>query len=571
MDVRTKGFLSGLQHATVVALDTETTGLRVKEGDDYLMGLSLAYRGADGQVYSQYFPFRHPTGVNLDRLVLDDLMGCLLDKSIVFHNRKFDLHSLNTILPISPMPGYDTMLICHMLNENRPYEKSLDACGKTYIKRGKYLKDEVARFAKVFGWKNLTPDLIGPYAEADAEVTLELWEHVWPLFQKKFGEKANELWSWELAMNDALFRMERRGIEVDQKFCRQYAAIAEMEMDQITEELGFEASKSTALSKFLFEELKLPILAETPGGKPAMTKNVMEDYERLLGQTGDHRAQLVLDYRGWQKAATSFYTPFQRLADSQSKIHCNYKQHGTSTGRLSCAEPNLQQIPRQSDKAWNGRIRTAFKARSGFRLVGFDYSQLELRLAAAYGNEQWLIEEFSKEESDPFTALSQRINTDRFTAKTFTYGVMYGAGLAKTAKILRKTQEEVEPDYLTFLNTIPGIMKAKRLAEVKARQRGYIRYWTGRRRHMIPDDSYKAWNALLQGGAAEVVKRALVNIDKNVCDDNCILLLQIHDELVFEIREDMLEDYSKLITHEMESLPTDFFKVPFKVSGKEWG
>jgi DNA polymerase-1 len=469
------------------------------------------------------------------------------------------------------MDGYDTLLICHMINENSPWEKSLENCAQKYIKKGKTQKDAVHAFAKAFGWSAVPAKLMRPYACGDAEVTLELWEKVWRMFQTRFGDEADTLWQYELEMNNALFQMENSGIAVDQKFCRQYQAIATMEMDQIEQELGFAPSKTTALAKFLFDELHLPILELTPGGKPSMAKRAMEDYERILGAMGDHRARLVLDYRGWQKATSSFYTPFQRIADSSNRIHCNYKQHGTATGRLSCSEPNLQQIPRQSDKAWNGRIRTAFLPNEGYKLVGFDYSQLELRLAAAYGGEQWLIEEFSREEADPFTALAERIGTDRYTAKTFTYGVMYGAGLEKTAKILGKKPEDIEQDYRTFLASIPGIMKAKRLAELKTRQRGYIRYWTGRRRHIIPDDSYKAWNALLQGGAAEVVKRVLVQINRDICDDNCRLLLQIHDELVFEIRDDMVEKYSAMIVPAMETLPTEFFGTKFQVSPKEWG
>lgn len=565
-----EGFLSGLRQAEVVALDTETTGLDVQSGRDYMMGLSIAYRGPDSGVYSHYFPFRHEAD-NLPKELFSTLMDALSDKEVVFHNRKFDLHSLNTMSPVGTFKGYDTMLICHMLNENSPWEKSLDACAKKYIKKGKVQKDEIHSFAKVFGWNAITPSLMAPYACGDAEVTLELWEAVWPLFKAKFGDNADELWQYELDMNSALWRMENHAILVDKAFCRRYASIAEMQMDEIEEELGFAPSKTTALSAFLFNELKLPIIDYTPGGKPAMTKKVMEDYERILGSMGDHRAQLVLNYRGWQKATSSFYTPFQHIADTSDRIHCNYKQHGTTTGRLSCTQPNLQQIPRQSDKDWNGRIRTAFLASPGFKLVGFDYSQLEFRLAAAYGGEHWLIEEFSREEADPFTALAGRINTDRFTAKTFTYGVMYGAGLEKTAKILGKPVHEIEPYYRTFLETIPGIMKAKRLAEAKARQRGYIRYWTGRRRHLFPDDSYKAWNALLQGGAAEVVKRVLIQVDKEVCNADCRLLLQIHDELVFEIKEDQIEDYSKKIIAVMEALPTATFNMQFQVSPKTWG
>lgn len=571
MTLTVEEFLQGLRHAEYAGVDTETTGLRVKEGEDILIGLSLAFQ-AGGQTFSKYFPFQHQED-NLPYEVLSEVEDVLRGRILFFHNRKFDLHSLRTVgIDLSDVFAYDTMLLAQLINEEVPYEKSLDATAKHYIKKGKVSKDAMAAFTKSFGWGNVPAHLMAPYACGDAEVTLELGMHLLRLYEAKFEAEANELWRIEWSMQNALFKMEQRGIVVDQNFCKQYSGIAKFEMAMIESELGFEPSKSTQLSKFLFDELGLPVLEPTPTGKPKMDKSAMEEYERMLSKVDDHRAQLVLNYRGWQKANSTFYTPFQTLADSTNKIHCNYKQHGTVTGRLSCAEPNLQQIPRLSDKVWNGRIRQAFKATSGYSLVGFDYSQLEFRLAAAYGNESWLIEEFSRDDSDPFTAFAARIGTDRHTVKTFTYGLVYGAGKEKAAKILSRAVEDIEETYNTFQSTIPGIIKAKNLAAARARSRGYIRYWSGRRRHFRnPEDSYKAFNALLQGGAAEVVKRVLIECNQTICDDNCRLLLQVHDELVFEIRQGMEEDYGKRIISVMENLPTDVFKVRFAVAGKSWG
>lgn len=573
-----KGFLQGMTQAPLVAIDTETTGFRVKEKEDYLQGMSLAYR-VGGQVFSCYIPLQHgDTENNVEWEFFQHVLYLLSEKPTCFFNRKFDLHSIATTgleFPLTSQISYDALLIAQLLNENKPYAKSLENCGQFYIQKGKVQKDEVAAFTKAFGWAAVPSTLMTPYAEGDAIVTLELTEKLIELATKKFGSDFMDLWYWDQEMTNSLFRAESLGIEVDQKFCRQYAAIAEIEMANIEDSLGFKPSKTNDLAEFLFGELELPVLERTPGGKPSMAKAAMEEYERILeGQSqgnDDDRARQVLDFRGWQKASSSFYLPFQHLADSNGKIHCNYKQHGTLTGRLSCTDPNLQQIPRQSDKAWNGRIRTAFRASPGYRLVGFDYSQLELRLAAAYGQEEWLIEEFSKADADPFTVLSLRIGSDRYTAKTFTYGVMYGAGLEKTAAILKQPLAIIEPKHHMFLDSIPGIIKAKKRAEQVTRQRGYVRYWTGRRRHLYPDDAYKAWNSLLQGGGAEVVKRVLVKTDKEVCDDDCRLLLQIHDELVFEIREDMVPQYSAQITKVMEEYPTNIFDVQFRVSGKEWG
>lgn len=565
------GFLQGLERATAVGVDTETTGLRVKEGEDYIQGFSLAY-DVGGMMYSEYFPIRHAEG-NVDIGILKYTTDILREKTLHFFNRKFDLHSFMTGgIDLSDAFAYDSMLLAHFINEEYPRAKTLDNVGRHYIKKGKVNKDAMEQFTKAFGWSAVPPSLMSPYAKGDAEVTLELGSALLDLFYKKFKDDAEPLWRVELNMQNSLFRMEQRGIAIDLKFCRQYEGIADIEMIQIEDELGFAPSKTSQLSKFLFDELSLPVLEYTPAGKPSMNKSVMEEYERMLAQVDDHRAREVLNYRGWQKANSSFYKPFQHLVDPNGRIHCNYKQHGTVTGRLSCAEPNLQQIPRTSDKVWNGKIRSAFRAAPGYRLVGFDYSQLEFRLAAAYGQEQWLIDEFARADADPFTALSVRIGTDRYTAKTFTYAMIYGAGQEKIAKTLNRKVVEIEDAYDSFINTIPGIIRAKNLATARARSRGYIRYWTGRRRHFRnPEDSFKAFNALLQGGGAEVVKRVLVDVDGTVCDENCQLLLQVHDELVFQIKDGMEDEYSPRIVEVMETLPSSYFGVHFAVDGKVWG
>jgi DNA polymerase-1 len=488
------------------------------------------------------------------------------------------MHSLMTIgLDISQPPWaelqFDTLLLAHMINEEWPRAKTLENCGQHYIKKGKVDPEKMKGFTKTFGWGAVPWRLMYDYACGDAEVTLELWEHLWPMFQKKFAGDAGRLWTDEIGFQNTLFRMEQRGIEVDLSFCKQYESIAEIEMQQIEDELGFTPSKTSALSKFLFEELKLPVLAYTPGGKPAMTKAVMEDYDRMLAlPMFPSSARLVLDYRGWMKANSSFYRPFQTLVDSKGRVNCNYKQHGTVTGRLSCETPNLQQIPRSSDKAWNGRIKSAFRASPGYALVGFDYSQLELRLATAYGQELILLDEFSKPDADPFTRYASIIGADRYTTKTFFYAMIYGAGEEKIAKTLHRDMIDMHDQYVAFKQSIPGILKAASLANTKARQRGYVRLWTGRRRHFKkPEDSFKAFNSLLQGGGAEVVKRVMLDMDHNLTDDNCRMLLQVHDEVVFEIREDLVDVYSAKIVDTMEAMPTEFFGLPFKVAGKVWG
>ncbi len=566
-------FLQGLVHAQNVAIDTETTGLRVAEREDYLQGLSLAYRTPVG-VFKQYFPFKHQNG-NLPTEWLARVTAALKGKSLIFHNRKFDMHSLSTVDELKPVGlddtvQYDTMLIAHLVNENWPKEKSLENCGQHYVKDGKSGKDEIAKFSKLFGWGAIPPHLMAPYACQDAVLTLKLFEHLWPIFCKKYGPDAIEYYRREWQVQNILYHMEQSGITVNQKFCRQYAAIARLQMDTIEDDLGFIPSKTTALSKFLFDDLELPVLERTPTGKPKLDKKVMEQYETILSNTDDDRAKQVLDYRGWMKASSTFYLPFQTLADSSGRIHCGFKQHGTVTGRLSCATPNLQQIPRESDKEWNGRIRTAFNASPGYVLLGFDYSQLELRLCAAYGQESTLLDIFNDGTVDPFTAYAELIKTDRQTTKTFFYAMLYGAGQERIAITLNRDLKDILVPYANFRQSIPGILRAKALSESKAKQRGYIRLWSGRRRHLSSNETYKAFNSLMQGGGAEIVKRVMIDIHSELNPDECRMLLQVHDELVFEIREDVVDQYTKLIIDKMEQFPTEYFKVPFKVHAKAW-
>lgn len=563
-----KAFIDGLKKADVVALDTETTGLGVSSGRDYLQGFSLAYE-VGGMRYSEYFPVRHATG-NLDRGIINEVYNILCEKTLIFHNRKFDLHSLGSVgLDLVDCYAYDTMLLAQMVNEERPYQKTLEACGQMYLKRGKVQKDEVDTFTKAFGWDALTPELITPYAKGDAEITLALYLKLRILFDKEYGADATALWDNELKMQTILYKMEARGIRIDTKFCSLMAGIAKLEMNDIIDDLGFEPSKTTQLSKFLFDELKLPVLATTPAGKPSLAKDVMEEYDRLLEQVDDDRARQVLNFRGWQKAASAFYVPIPKLVDSNSRVHPSFHQHRTLTGRLSCSDPNFQQIPRESKSRWSGKAKEMFLPTEGYTLISLDYSQLELRLAAAYGNEELLMEEFSKDDADPFTALSEEIGVVRFVAKTLTYGLLYGAGKGKAAKILGMSLSEVEGPYNRFLKSIPGIIKVKQICEAKARQRGYIKYWTGRKRHFTNrDDAYKSFNSLLQGGAAEVVKRVMIELDETVCNDECVMLLQIHDEIVFEIKTEKVDEYLPRIIEIMENLPTEQFGVRFKVGQK---
>lgn len=558
-----------MRNAEVIAVDTETTGFGVKDGRDYLIGISVAYRLGPLGIVSAYFPFRHSEG-NLSREALDSLSSVLSNATLVFHNLKFDLHSLATIGIIPTGKLYDTLNIAHMINEELP-SKSLDFLSKKFLKDSK-VKDRLKDWTDIFGWGPQIPvDVMDEYACHDAELTLMLFEHPktgWPALKV---EELTELWPIERRFTRLLVDMERRGVGVDLAFCAQKSAKGHDRMLAILDDLDLEENTlgPKALKRILIDELGFPVVKQTPKGAVCFDKEAMEEYDAMLEAMDADLAKQVLEYRGWQKAVTSLYDPLQKLVSPDGRVRPNFKQHGTKTGRLSCAEPNLQQIPKKTDQPWNGDAKRAFLASEGYTLWGYDYSQLEFRLAAAYGQEKWLIEEFNQPEGDVFTTMAERIGLSRNTIKTFTYLTLYGGGLARAAVATKKSPSEIKADYDSFRESISGIRHVSDIATARAKQRGYVRYWTGRKRHFpYADGHHKAFNSLLQGGGAELVKRAMIRLDDTVCDDNCRMLLQVHDEIVFEIKDGMEGYYEPLIKQAMVNFPE--FGVLFKVEGKVW-
>lgn len=559
--------ISAMFDAEIIAVDTETTGLKVQDGTDYLMGISVAYRLGPLGIMSAYFPFRHESG-NLDRSVLAKLGSVFSSKPLVFHNLKFDLHSLATIGLTLPTDAklFCTMNMAHMVNEELP-SKGLDYLAVKYLNEGK--TDAVKQWADVWGWSTVPVGLMDPYACKDAELTLRLFELLWPEMRK---QELHTLWPTERRFTRLLVDMEQRGVLVNEDFAKDKVAQGEEIMARIEKHLGWSPTSSMDLEKFLIDDLGLPVHhVSEKTGKPSFNKEAMEFYDELLLLQDRTEAKLVLVYRGWQKAVSSLYRPALNLRSPDGRVRCNFKQHGTKTGRLACAEPNLQQVPRKSDKPWNGNSKQTFLPTPGNELWGYDYSQLEFRLATAYGRIPWLMEVFNDESRDVFTELAGRIGEQRQSAKTYVYCTMYGGGKAKVAATLGKPLQDIESNYDLFKTSIEGINEAARVAQKRAKSEGYVRMWTGRRRHFpYEEGQHKAFNSVLQGGGAEVVKRAMVMIDSDERIDKtrCNIVLQVHDEIVFDMDPAYRAEVEPIIIHHMTNFPE--FGVNFAVEGKVW-
>jgi DNA polymerase I len=561
-----KQHVVAMADAKIIAVDTETTGIKgIKTGEHYAVGISVAYRLGPLGVFSAYFPLRHESDSLPLAEALDLLRPVLRDKPLVFHNRKFDLFSLKTLgITEFKAQHYDTILMANLVNEEY-YSKELDFLGKKILKRGKD-RDELKQWTKMYGWNDVPVNIMEPYAKTDAEITLELFYYFSEEMKK---QELVELWPVEVNFNTLLYNMETEAVGVDLPFTEKKIAVGEQRMGEIESVLSFNPSSSNELREFFFDYLKMPVLKTSEKtGKPSLDKHVMEEYDEMLAATNDPTAALVLEYRGWQKAVSSLYRPIMELHRG-GKIRCNFKQHGTKTGRLSCEQPNLQQIPRKTEKEWNGDARQAFNAGDDdFMLVGYDYSQLELRLATAYGNEERLIAEFLKDDADPFTAYKDIIGATRQETKTFFYSNIYGAGVAKIAYTMGRPFDEVKLMHSRFIDSIPGITRASKQADRLARSRGYVRYWTGRRRHFpYREDTYRAFNSILQGGAAELVKHAQLRMQELEGPD-LKMVLQVHDEIVFKMRKGTQEYYDPLIKERMTNFPQ--FGVRFTTESKVW-
>lgn len=578
--------LAALDASPDIAVDTETSGLRVSYGEDYLMGICVDVPGT-----SAYLPFRHPSD-NLDKHWLEPLEKIFRKKHLFWHNLKFDFHSLWTI-GINPLKFEglqdDTLLIATLVDEELP-SKELDFLYKWYFKDPHFKDPEVKAFMESMNLRKVPANAYEQYGSKDAWGTRKLRNYLWAKLVKQ--GLVDVYRDTEEPFAKLLFRLEQRGMYVDTDFASSMAERGRGRMATIYRELGgANPSSPTDLKRLLIEELELPVLAHTKSceacasgspvteheGKPSFNKAVMEDYDDILNSdTYGHNltAQRVAEYRGWQKATTSLYEPLVEKTGNDHRIRTSFKQHGTVTGRLSATDPNLQQIPRGSSKAWNGRAKSCFTHRDPLREYrGWDYSQLELRLAASYGWEELLLTEFAKDKADPFEPLCYGIfgmfNEElRHDTKTFTYANLFGAGLAKIAAQLGRSRAATEPLYVNYQNSIPGIMRTSRRVNAAAKNRGYIKYWDGRRRHFKdPSDSYKAWNSLLQGGGAQMVKQAMLRCQQFE-DSDCKMVLTVHDEITFDITRAGIADYEPQIVKAMTDFP--IFGVRFAVEGKAW-
>lgn len=562
-----------MEHAVnaTIAVDTESGETKG------CLGISIAFKHPLG-VFSEYLPLRHNTPFNLTEKQISRLWDIFSRSTLVFHHAAYDLWVLSTIGYRHTGKFYCTMLCSHWINENRS-DYSLDATSRFYGGEPKTRPLEMQFIIDTDGWDFVPLSMMRIYSAQDAFITYEAFEkEIYPEFVRQGFD--TDLWHvWECAFLQVMYEMSKvRGVRIDPEFCIKEILRGEAAMRECFRALGgINPGSRIGLKKLLLEELSLPVVSRSvKTGEPSFDKKAMEQYDSMLEASGNPLAKIVLRYRGWQKTVSSNYKAYMDLMDHDGILHPNFKLHGTRTGRLSCEKPNLQQIPRDSENEWNGGLKRAFIPREGYRLWTADYSQLEFRLAASYAEEPTLIAIFNDPSRKLFKEMATELQWDYEPTKRFNYSTLYGGGAANTSRIFSVSIIAAKRLINEYYTKYPGLRKVMRQAEFLCKKRGYVQDWAGRRRH-FPNrakDGHKAFNAIIQSGGFQIVKRAMVRLRQLVCDENCQMVLQVHDEVVFEIREGMEDHYLPRIKEVMEdikALGCPDFGVPFPVEIGVWG
>lgn len=595
-----------------LAVDTETAGiedptmgLRVDDGRARAIGVSFSTR-IKGNLVSAYIPFHHRVGENRPDLLKKLRYVLRQGRPLIFINVQFDMLALETLgIRVAERPFYDIATMANAVREDFPYQKDLDSLYKHYVngEHAKITEWEYARYdegkkkprlktslewQKKNGWPHTTPEMIWDYACRDTEATYEVWEVL--MAHPAWREQPADYWEHKQRLIRVLIEMKRRGIEVDVELAAELEAEGVVAKEELLVNLGgLNPSSVKDAPQIFLELLGLPVLKMTDGGKdkdpekarPSFTKAVLEEYDQILANRGDDRPEVrwVKAWRGWTTAMGLLLRPYQTLVSPDGRLRTSYTTHVTSTGRLSSRDPNLQQISKEGKDPWNNRVKKCFRARPGYVLLSADYSQLELRLAVAYAQEPELQQIFL-EGRDIFSEMAAELGWERSKTKSFVYATQYGGGDARIAYIFGVSLKQAKILRERFYKRYPRFRKLDMACRAKVQDTKKLRLWSGRVRHFkSSSDSYKAMNALLQGGAADIVERVWVHVMEHLDNEDCRVLLQVHDALVFEVREDLVDYYAPRIHQMMTDVNgicdpegTDpLFPVKFQVEVEVWG
>lgn len=572
-------WLKKLEQAELFALDTETTSLEPMQAQ--MVGMSFALE-QNGTIETAYLPLKHdydgaPT--QLDFATTLAKLKPLLESDQpqkVGQNLKYDWHVLaNHGIQLRGI-AFDTMLESYVLNSVAT-RHNMDDLAQHYLNKTTITFEDIAgkgKAQKTFNQIDLAQ--AAPYAAEDADITLQLHQTLYPQLVAQSNSApglVSVLNDIEMPLMPVLAKMERHGMLIDKDLLKIQSGDLAEKITALEDEAyriagqEFNLGSPKQLQEILFEQLGLPVIKKTPKGVPSTAEPVLAE----LAEQGHELPKVITQHRSLAKLKSTYTDALPKQINPQTgRVHTSYQQAVASTGRLSSTEPNLQNIPIRT--AEGRRIRQAFIARPGYQLLAADYSQIELRIMAHLSEDPGLVQAFA-EGKDIHQATAAEIfdmpldevtNEQRRSAKAVNFGLIYGMSAFGLANQLGIDRGLAQAYIDRYFDRYPGVKAYMNTTKADAEYYGYVETLAGRRFY-LPDIKARgprkqhaertAINAPMQGTAADIIKKAMIALDRWIeqSDLDIRMLMQVHDELVFEVKTEQLEQVKPEIKRLMES------------------
>lgn len=574
-------WLEALSQAEQFAFDTETTSLNYMEAE--LVGLSFAVEPG----HACYIPVGHDYPGAPEQLSRDEVLAQLKpiltasQAKLIGQNLKYDSHILRRYDIHLGAIANDTMLASYVYNSTGS-RHDMDSLSLQYLGHKPIAFEDIAgKGAKQITFNQVALEQAAPYAAEDADVTLQLHHKLWQAVSAE-ASLLNVLQAIELPLVPVLVDMEQHGVQIDAPLLARQSHEIAMELQSLEKQAydiageEFNLSSTKQLQQILFEKLQLPVIKKTPKGAPSTAEEVLQ--ELALDYP---LPNVIMSHRGLSKLKSTYTDKLPKMVNPRTqRIHTSYHQAVTATGRLSSSDPNLQNIPIRTEAG--RRVRKAFTAPDGYKIMAIDYSQIELRIMAHLSGDAALVEAFSKGRdihkataSEVFgVPLEQVSNEQRRRAKAVNFGLIYGMSAFGLARQLDIPRQEAQ-DYMDkYFDRFPGVLKYMEDTRAQAKRDGYVETIYGRRLQLPEIKSQNgmrrkaaeraAINAPMQGTAADIIKRAMIAVHDylkaNVTNNDVWMIMQVHDELVFEVRESKVSEYQQTLVKIMEQAAE--LKVP---------
>tara|TARA_R110002072_G_scaffold47597_2_gene130755 strand:+ start:21461 stop:24214 length:2754 start_codon:yes stop_codon:yes gene_type:complete len=565
-------WLDKLKTSSLFAFDTETTSLKYMEAE--IVGVSFAIE----EGCAAYVPLAHDyieAPEQLDRVwVLGQLKPVLENDTIkkVGQNLKYDKNVLfNHGINLCGI-AHDTMIESYVLNSTSN-RHDMDTLAEIHLgKETIHFEDIAGKGAKQLRFNQISLDVAAPYAAEDADITLGLHKALYPKLQEHAG-LLSVYQKIDLPLVPLLSKIERTGAVVDahllgqqsQDLAQRIVALEREAYDLAGEEFNLNSPKQ--LQVIFFEKLGLPVIKKTPKGQPSTAEPILQ--ELALDYP---LPKVILEHRSLAKLKTTYTDKLPQLINpSTGRIHTSYHQAVTATGRLSSSDPNLQNIPIRSEEG--RRIRQAFVAPKGYKLIAADYSQIELRIMAHLSQDKGLLTAFSKGEdvhkataAEVFDVSLDEVTSDqRRKAKAINFGLIYGMSAFGLAKQINVARHEAQQYIERYFERYPGVLSYMDRIRAQAHEDGFVETVFGRRLY-LPDINARnkmlqqaaertAINAPMQGTAADIIKKAMLAVDKALMASaiDARMIMQVHDELVVEVAEAQVDEVKTMLIEKMMS------------------